>query len=206
MGTLIDLASRRRQRAGAASRSRRATFFFDLADPATYLAAERVEQLPAAVIWQPAVRAAPPPVPRAELEERADRLRMPLVWPEPCRAAVPRAMRAAAHAAAEGRGGAFVLAASRLAFCGGFDLDDPEVLAEAAAAAGLALEPALAAAGDPAGDDAVAAAGRSLAAHGAVAMPVVRVGRLLFPGEDRIAEAAAALRVGHGRRAQGQRG
>ena len=58
-------------------------------------------------------------------------------------------MRVAALAAAEGGHAApFVLAASRLAFCGGFDLDDPEVLAEAAAAAGLELPEVLAAAGD----------------------------------------------------------
>ena len=41
------------------------------------------------------------------------------------------------YAAQQGRGAAFVLAATRLAFCGGFDLDDLEILAEAAAAAGL---------------------------------------------------------------------
>ena len=35
---------------------------------------------------------------------------------------------------------AFVLAATRLAFCGGFDLEDPEILAEAAAAAGIVLD------------------------------------------------------------------
>ena len=41
-------------------------------------------------------------------------------------------MRAAHYASQQGRGAAFVLAAGRLAFCGGFDLDDPELLAEAA--------------------------------------------------------------------------
>ena len=39
-----------------------------------------------------------------------------------------------------GRGAGFVLAASRLAFCGGFDLEDPEILAEAAAAAECAAK------------------------------------------------------------------
>ena len=53
---------------------------------------------------------------------------------------VPAAMRVAHYAAQQGRGGAFVLAATRLAFAGGFDLDDLEILTEAAAAAGLRLD------------------------------------------------------------------
>jgi len=53
----------------------------------------------------------------------------------------------------------------RLAFCGGFDLDDPEVLAEAAAAAGVPLDDCLRAARDPALDaPALRAARRLLAA------------------------------------------
>ena len=66
---------------------------------------------------------------------------------------VPAAMRAAvATRPSAGRGAAFVLAAGRLAFCGGFDLDDPEILAEAAAAAGIGLDECLRAAGDVARD------------------------------------------------------
>jgi 2-hydroxychromene-2-carboxylate isomerase len=207
VGTVIDLAGRRHRRAAAPPRhGRAATFFFDLADPATYLASERVERLPAMVRWQPAARpvglARPDP---DALHVRAVALRMPLVWPDPPPAGVPRAMRVAAHAEQCGRGAAFVLAASRLAFCGGFDLDDPEVLAEAAAAAGLALDPALAAAGDATPDAVFARAGRSLVAHGADAMPVVQIGRLLFAGERRVGEAAAALRGGPDRRLRGLR-
>ena len=51
--------------------------------------------------------------------------------PGPRRAARRRTTRPSTTAAA-----AFTLAACRLAYCGGFDLEDPEVLAEAAAAAG----------------------------------------------------------------------
>ena len=47
-----------------------------------------------------------------------------------------QAMRVAALAAEQDRAAPFVLAAGRLAFCGGYDLDDPETIAEAAAAAG----------------------------------------------------------------------
>ncbi len=63
----------------------------------------------------------------------------PLIWPEPFADGGVRARRAASFACELGAGAAFALAAGRLAYCGGFDLDDPETLAEAAAAAGLPL-------------------------------------------------------------------
>ena len=131
---------------------------------------------------------------RRAARERAAALRLPLVWPERYPSPLRAAMRAAAFAAEQGRGGSFALAASRLAFCGGFDLDDPEVLAEAAAASGVGLTECLAAAGDPSRDGAMEAAGRKLLAAGADRLPALRVGRLLFAGEGRVAEAAAAAR------------
>ena len=103
-------------------------------------------------------------------------------------------MRAAAYAAEQGRGRDFVLAAGRLAFCGGFDLDDPEILAEAAAAAGIPLEDCFHAAGDPRRDGAAEAVGRKLLAAGADRLPVLRVGRSLFWGEQRVGAAAASVR------------
>jgi 2-hydroxychromene-2-carboxylate isomerase len=86
----------------------------------------------------------------------------------------------------------FVLAAGRLAYCGGYDLDDPETIAEAAAAAGLGLEETLAAAGDQGRDGPLEAAARRLLAGGADHLPVLQVGRVLFAGEHRVAEAAAS--------------
>jgi 2-hydroxychromene-2-carboxylate isomerase len=103
-------------------------------------------------------------------------------------------MRAAAYAAEQGRGRDFVLAAGRLAFCGGFDLDDPEILAEAAAAAGIPLEDCFYAAGDQRRDGAAEAIGRKLLAAGADRLPVLRVGRSLFWGEQRVGAAAASVR------------
>lgn len=127
--------------------------------------------------------------------ERALELRLPLVWPERFSASRGRAaMRVAAVAAEQGRAAPFVLAASRLAFCGGFDLDDPEVLAEAAAAACVSLEDCLSAAGESARDGELEATGLSLAAIGATQLPALRVGRSLFCGEERIAEAVTAWR------------
>ena len=181
----------------------RASFYFDLADPGTYLAAERVDLLFPGVTWIPAsleaLRAGlglrePAPAERAAIAERAAALNMPLVWPDPHPAPRRAAMRAAAHACANGSGGAFVLAASRLAFCGGFDLDDPEVLAEAAAAAGLPLDDVLGAVGDPRHDADMEAATARLLAAGADRLPAIRVGRSLFCGETRLAEASALRR------------
>src|SRR3954447_12719458 len=162
MGTVVSLEARRRGRRGKGrGRDRVSTaFHFDLADPGTYLAAERVDRLFPGVAWVPTslatVRApfggASPWSGEDAVAARAAALRIPLVWPDRHPAPRPAAMRAAAYAAERGRGAAFVLAASRLALCGGFDLDDPEVLAEAAAAAGLGLRECLHAAGDPTRD------------------------------------------------------
>jgi 2-hydroxychromene-2-carboxylate isomerase len=194
VGTVISLAERRRARARGRVRARRATFYFDLADPGTYLAAERIERLPVAVHWQPAVVPTATPMPVATATRRARELGLPVVWPERHPRALPMPMRVAAHAAHHGRGAEFVLAATRLAFCGGFDLEDPAVFAEAIAAAGLALDGALWAAGAEELDAEIRAAGRFLVQHGAPSTPVLQAGRTLFAGEDRLSEAAAALR------------
>src|SRR5947207_984333 len=210
MGDVIVLAERRRLReqngksgaaAGPAGPTRSATFLFDLASPLTYLAAERVERLLGTVRWEPVAAEAlhrgnpwVDPAARAIAERRAAALHLPLVWPDRFPDPGRAALRAAAYAAEHGRGAAFTLAACRLAYCGGFDLEDPEVLAEAAAAAGLGLEECLGAAGDVARDGPLEAAGRRLLAAGADGLPAVRIGRTLICGEDRLGEASAWLR------------
>ena len=208
MGDVIKLAERRaarRSRGAQRPAPTRVEFLFDLCCPFSYLAAERVERAFDDVIWTPASTVAlrcgaPAGDPEAveahkrAAERRAAERRLPLVWPERYPDEVPAAMRAAAYASQQGRGAAFVLAAGRLAFCGGFDLDDPETLAEAAAAAGLGMEGCLQAVGELRRDAAIDAAGRRLLAAGADRLPALRVGRSLFWGEDRVAEAAAAAR------------
>jgi 2-hydroxychromene-2-carboxylate isomerase len=209
MGEVIRLAERRQARR-TPPRKRfaplRAEFLFDLACPFTYLAAERIERAFDHVAWRPASAtalragslAADPAAltsVRVAAERRAAALRMPLEWPEAYPADVPVAMRVAAHAADCGRGAAFVLAAGRLAFCGGFDLDDPEILFEAAAAAGLALDDCLRAAGDRRRDGAIEARGRRLLAAGADRLPALKIGRSLYWGEERVAEAASVARL-----------
>jgi 2-hydroxychromene-2-carboxylate isomerase len=207
MGELISLAELRRARLArtpASVRGARVEFFFDLSCPFAYLAAERVERSFGEVLWRPASATAlaggrVDPLAtermRRAAEQRAALLRMPLEWPDRFPADVPAAMRAASYAAEQGRGGAFALAAGRLAFCGGFDLDDPEILAEAAAAAGIGLEECLEAARDVARDGVIEANGRRLLAAGADRLPVLRHGRSLVWGESRIGDAAVASRA-----------
>ncbi|HWM87635.1 MAG TPA: hypothetical protein VNO33_17400, partial [Kofleriaceae bacterium] len=127
MGTVTSLHAHRvaRTRRDLARRQSLppAALFFDLASPYTYLAAERAERLFAGLEWQPAylgmlhapeigedgMRAA---------SQRAALLGLPLMWPDGHPRPVRGAMRVAALAAELGCGAAFVLAASRLAFCG----------------------------------------------------------------------------------------
>jgi 2-hydroxychromene-2-carboxylate isomerase len=208
VGQVISLADRRAaHRAQALRRSTsRGEFFFDLACPFSYLVAERVERAFDRVIWSPVTTAAltrrtngSDPAALELLvtaaERRARELRMPLVWPERFPAEVPSAMRAASLASERGRGGAFMLAAGRLAFCGGFDLEDPEILAEAAAAAGIGMTGCLKAMGDAGRDGAIDAAGRRLLSAGADRLPALRLGRALYWGEDRVAQALTTARL-----------
>jgi 2-hydroxychromene-2-carboxylate isomerase len=209
MGELIHLAKRRdaRRRRTLRREPARAQLYFDLACPFTYLVTERVERSFDHVTWTPACaetlqRGCPVDDAetrervRAAAEQRAADLRLPLVWPERFPSGARAAMRAASFAAEAGRGGAFVLAAGRLAFCGGFDLDDPEVLAEAAAAAAVPLDECLRAARDPRRDAAMEVVARRLLAAGADRLPALRVGRSLFWGETQLSTAVAAAHGG----------
>jgi 2-hydroxychromene-2-carboxylate isomerase len=216
MGEVISLSEHRRavqaaRNAGPVARAQRATFFFDLSVPETYLAAERVERNFPGLRWQPASLESmhggrpfsePSDLARviAEAETRAAVLRVPLVWPDPFPGEAGPAMRAASLACELGLGAPFVLAATRLAFCGGFNLCDPEVLAEAAAAANMPLDACLGAAGDVSRDTRIEAAGRRLLAAGADRLPALRLGRQLFCGEERLAEATAAAHAAEAER------
>ena len=214
MGEVIQLDERRRRRAerspaeaappSAARESAGVQFFFDLACPFTYLAAERVDRAFPVVSWTPAsglaLRCGALPGPdeleaaREAAEARAHALRLPLEWPERWPAEVPEAMRVAQFAAERGRGPGFVLAAARLAFAGGFDLADPETLADAAGAAGLGGEEYEAAVRDSRRDVAVQMAARRLLSARVHRLPALYVGGRMFAGEERIAEAVAGAR------------
>jgi predicted DsbA family dithiol-disulfide isomerase len=210
MGELIVLKDwqRDRQRTQA---GRLPAFFFDPSCPFSYLAAERVERMLGEVRWVPTATTSlrapdlplqvPLPDPlehdpleqteavMARAEHRALALRLPLVWPDRFPAASPAALRVAAYAAELGAGARFSLAAARLAFCGGFDLEDRGVLTDAAQAAELDVEQALAAAANPALDGPIHSAARGLRAHGVSALPAIRLGRRLLSGERMLDDA-----------------
>jgi 2-hydroxychromene-2-carboxylate isomerase len=208
MGEVIRLEDRRARRRPEAVPGDviRAEFLFDLASPFTYLAAERVDRAFDEVTWTPAcsrtLRCAAMPADFGDVQEivdaaegRAAALRLPLVWPERWPMPVPAAMRVAHYAAQQGRGAAFVLAATRLAFAGGFDLDELEILTEASAAAGLLLDGCLQAAREDRRDGAMEAASRRLLGAGADRLPALSVARGVFWGEDRVGDAAATARL-----------
>jgi 2-hydroxychromene-2-carboxylate isomerase len=202
MGNVIFLTERLADRSRRSASSPTA-FFFDLACPFSYLAAERVERILGEVEWIPtSVSALDGRVARvftealiARAERRAIELRLPLIWPDPFPTDCTEALRAAEFAAEQGEGARFALAASRLAFCGGFDLADPEILAAAAEASGVRVDDCLAAAGDPARDGRLAATARGLLSRGVTTLPAIRVERKWFEGECGVAEASALMRA-----------
>jgi 2-hydroxychromene-2-carboxylate isomerase len=180
----------------------RPAFFFDLACPFSYLAAERVERLLGDVEWVPvpgeSLHGSLSDSDRDAIVMRAATMaqaaRLPLVWPDAFPAPVPRAMRAALYASEIGGGARFALAASRLAFCGAFDLEKSSVLADVAAAANIPVKECLAAADEEWRDEELQAAATSLTSQGVDDLPVVGVNGRWFDGLGGLVEAAAWLR------------
>jgi 2-hydroxychromene-2-carboxylate isomerase len=135
--------------ARAPSAAESPAFFFDLASPAAYLAAERALQALPAVQWVPVLARA---LPGAETydafrcaEERDIALAaiertaagyglQPLRWPEPFPFDSLFAMRVATYAKEIGRTVAFTLAAFRQAYAAGRSLANPDNVVIAAAA------------------------------------------------------------------------
>jgi 2-hydroxychromene-2-carboxylate isomerase len=164
MGQIIELAQVRRRKAGT-------VFAFDLASPWTYLAAEAVaEDFPEAR-WAPALgRHGEPCRDRPRAERAARSLGVRFAWPsEPPRGLL--AARAASLAAEHGSAREFALAASRLAWGWGQDLDDHELIAQAAGIAELPLDAVLEATFDPRRDPHL----RSAAHDGAPALTTAGV-------------------------------
>ncbi len=189
-----------------------AAFYFDLASPLAYLAAERVlHVLPGAAEWQPVLARELGPsaetfisfrceqeetIFREEIERSARELGLqPLVWPQrfPFDSAV--AMRTATYAKSIGRTVPFAQAAFRQAFAGGHALDDPDYVLIAAAACemhpkavqqGQALRSVM----DEL-DRATAAAARV----GVSDVPAVRVEDRVWVGARAVEDAAAHMRA-----------
>jgi len=192
----------------------RAAFYFDLASPYAYLAAERISGLFTEAEleqpeWRPilvgALMKEQGRTSRALTDERAANLAEverraaayglpPLVWPEPMPANSLTAMRAATFAKQTGRAVSFALAAFRQAFAAGRDLSDPDNIAIAGAACELHPRALLKAVATSGVKDELRRATEEAAAAGVRGVPTVVVGTEVFWGDDRLEDAVAAAR------------
>ena len=175
-------------------------FYFDLASPQAYLAAERVNHVLGEVPeWVPVrrelvFRCAEEVASYREDVERAARAQgvQPLRWPDPFPADSEWAMLAATYAKQIGRAVAFSLAAFRQAFAAGRDLSQRDNVLLAAAA--CEMHPTALDKG--AGRDSIRRrlqeATDAAGAAGVLEVPAIQVGDRIFHG-DRELEAAAAV-------------
>jgi 2-hydroxychromene-2-carboxylate isomerase len=179
-----------------------AAFYFDLASPEAYIAAERILQtLTAPCEWRPILARELPDaeqsIARGELERRAARRGLrPLLWPEPFPFDSRPAMLAATYARQIGRTVAFAQAAFRQAFAGGHALSNPDFVLIAAAACEIhpnAVLKAIETRSVADELDATTAAARELGVSG---VPAVAIGGRVFVGEPQLDAAAAALDAG----------
>jgi 2-hydroxychromene-2-carboxylate isomerase len=182
-----------------------AAFYFDLASPLAYLAAERMlhvfSDAPAPVEWRPvlarelrgAIVDADAP-PRQEIERRAGELGLqPVRWPDPYPFDSSLAMRAAAYAASIGRTVPFAQAAFRQAFAGGHSLEDPDFVLIAAAACEMHPKAVLTGAQLRSTVQRLADTTVTAALAGATNVPAIVLGEQVFSGADAPELAAAHM-------------
>jgi 2-hydroxychromene-2-carboxylate isomerase len=184
-------------------------FYFDLASPDAYLAAERVLQtLPVATEWIPVLARELPGAESFEAfrcaEERAivladyearveGRGLQPLRWPDPFPFDSAFAMRAATYAKSIGRVVAFSQAAFRQAFAGGRALDVEDNVLIAASACEMHPAAVLRGAATRGTIDALARATQLAAQRGVRDVPAVWTGEAVFHGDRELERAAGAL-------------
>jgi 2-hydroxychromene-2-carboxylate isomerase len=189
-----------------------AAFYFDLASPLAYLAAERIlHTMPVATEWQPVLARELPgsesfeafrcrddeQIFRLELERRASELELQeLRWPDPFPFDSAFAMRAATYAKSIGRIVAFAQAAFRQAYAGARPLDNADNVLIAAAACEMHPAAVLKGAALRSVGEQLLAATATAAALGVSDVPAVRVGEHVFHGERALEEAATYARNG----------
>ena len=191
-------------------------FYFDLASPEAYLAAERVvPTLPAATDWVPVLAR---DLPAAEswdafrcAEERAialdavgrtaaERGLQPLRWPEPFPFDSTFAMHVATYARRIGRTVAFALAAFRQAFAAGRSLAEPDNVLIAAAACEMHPAAVMRSAESRGVRDALRRATALAVERGVRDVPAVWTGHDVFHGDAALARVVESLAPGDGRR------
>jgi 2-hydroxychromene-2-carboxylate isomerase len=187
-----------------------AAFYFDLASPLAYLAAERVlHVLPGPAEWRPiSARGLPGAerfdafrceeereVFRAEIDRRARALGLqPLRWPQPFPFDSSLAMRVATYAASIGRAVPFAQAAFRQAFAGGHSLQDPDFVLIAAAACEMHPAAVLRGAELRSTAERLAQSTAAAAEAGVTDVPAIVVGGDALVGEDAPERAGALMR------------
>jgi 2-hydroxychromene-2-carboxylate isomerase len=187
-----------------------AAFYFDLASPLAYLAAEQVLQaLPGPAEWQPVLArelsgaetfdshrcAEERDIARTEIERRARELGLQeLRWPEPFPFDSSLAMRVATYARSIGRTVPFVQAAFRQAFAGGHSLERPDFVLIAAAACEMHPTAVLRGAELRSIAEQLSACTAAATKIGVSDVPALAVGGRVFHGERALREAAAHMR------------
>jgi 2-hydroxychromene-2-carboxylate isomerase len=186
-----------------------AAFYFDLASPLAYLAAERIlHALPGPAEWRPVLAPELPgadthdafrcreeeDVFRAEIARRAHELGLqPLRWPDPFPFDSALAMRVATYAKSIGRAVPFAQAAFRQAFAGGRSLADPDSVLIAAAACEMHPAAVLRGAELRSVSEQLETATAAAAAMGVSDVPAITVGERAFIGEHALEDAAAEM-------------
>ncbi|MFI4990928.1 MAG: 2-hydroxychromene-2-carboxylate isomerase [Solirubrobacterales bacterium] len=132
----------------------------------------------------------------AEIEQRALRYGLPPVrWPRGWPANGLTAMRCASWACERGMGEAFARAVFDKQFVAAADIADLDVLLDCAGDAGLDVEALSAALKLPALKESLREASDRAWEEGVRGVPTLRVGELLFYGDDQLELAAEALRA-----------
>jgi 2-hydroxychromene-2-carboxylate isomerase len=195
-------------------------FYFDLASPLAYLAAEQVlHALPGPAEWRPVLerelggeggpggdgglggdggqafrRERERDAFREDVARRAHALGLqPLRWPEPFPFDSAFAMRAATYAKSIGRVVPFAQAAFRQAFAGGRDLADPDNVLIAAAACEMHPSAVLRGAELRSVGSQLAAATSDAVRSSIKKIPAIVVDGVVFDGERAIEHAAAQM-------------
>jgi 2-hydroxychromene-2-carboxylate isomerase len=129
----------------------------------------------------------------------------PMVWPDGWPSSDVLVARALVVADRHGLLEPFALAAMRAQFRDGEGLDDPDVLKRAASEVGLDAADLIEAASRPATKDSLRSRNDEAVALGVFGVPTVVVGDQLFWGDDRLMQAAEAVRAVRSDRARGGR-
>ncbi len=190
-------------------------FYYDLASPECYLAAERVSViLGVNPVWEPVIgswregghggadgvqaqesglRLGPGPdrsaTERTARERGLQAMRWPLHWPPDSQPA----MLVATYAKSIGRVTAFSLAAFRQTFAAGRDLSDLNTILIAAAACEMHPAAVIKAMGLRPVARALEEASQRAVASGVRRLPALRIGGFVFEGDSGLDEASAAL-------------